>query len=334
MKNRCIPILYIFLIVPMCFSCIGPKIEIKEDTTYEQPLPETISEYLLGASDILEIFYTFETKPTTKPYRLSVGDAIRVEFIYHAEMNRDLTLQPDGKIILPLKGELDAAGLTPVELNKKITRLYSDTFQDPLVTVTLLEFNQPVVQFQEAIRSDRRGQSRLVTIRPDGFITFPVIDDIKAVGMTVPQLKQVVTRKYQEKIENVAISLMLEKANSNLAYVLGEVRRPDFYRMDTPTSVSQILSRAGIIFETAELTTILVISRSQDNRPVGRLFNFEEVLAQANIGNDFLLKQYDVVYVPKTKITKVNVFVEQYINRIVPDFFRVGIGFSYRLEDE
>jgi polysaccharide export outer membrane protein len=287
---------------------------------------------LLGPGDLLEIFYTFETKPTTEAYRLAVGDIFRVEFLYHPEMNRNISVLPDGRAILPLKGELKVDGLTPTELDAEITRLFSDTYQEPVVTVTLLEFNQPMVQFQKAIKSDRRGQGRLGKIRPDGYVGFPLIDDIKASGITVPQLLSIVTEKYREKVENVSISLMLEEANSNLVYVLGEVKRPDFYKMDSPTTVSQILSRAQIIVETAEMSSILVISRTRGNQPVGRIFNFEEVLAQANIGKDFLLKQYDVVYVPKTKIERVGVFVEQYVNRLVPRFFRFGVG--YNINDE
>lgn len=314
-------------------ACVGVEVEIKADTTHEEPVPDMITEYLLGPGDVIEIFYTFMTRPTTKPYRLSVGDSIRLEFQYHAELNRDLTLQPDGKIMLPLKGELIAAGLTPMELDREITKLFSDTFQKPVITVTLLTFNQPVTQFQEAIRSDRRGQGRLLKIRPDGYITFPVIGDVMAAARTLPQLVEIATRKYQEKVENLSISLMLQEANSNLVYVLGEVRKPDFYKMESPTTVSQILSRAGILFETAELTTILVISRTKENKPWGRIFNLEEVLAQANIGNDFLLKQYDVVYVPKTKIDKAGVFVENYVNRLVPRFFRTGVSVVYDLNN-
>jgi hypothetical protein len=55
----------------------------------------------------------------------------------------------------------------------------------------------------------------------------------------------------------------------------------------------------------------------------------DEIIGQGNIGNDIFLKRFDVVYVPKNKIANANVVVDQYINRIVPNFFRLGLNFTY-----
>jgi polysaccharide export outer membrane protein len=298
------------------------------DTVYDQPIPNSTDEYLIGSGDLIEVFYTFETKATTSPYRLAVGDVIKVEFQYHPEMNRELNILPDGTVILPKVGALASAGQTPMEFKETLTQVYKGTFQDPEITVTLVQYNQPIVQFKEAIRSDRRGQSRLIRVRPDGYITCPLIDDIKAAGLTLSQLRQATTASYNEKIESINLSMILEEANSNLAYVLGEVRNPNFYKMESPTTVSQILARAGIVFETAKLSSILVISRNRESKPVGRIVNLEDVLGQANIGNDVLLKQYDIVFVPKTTIARANIFVEQYINQLVPRLFR-GVGYNF-----
>ena len=334
MKSIVPTVMRLFMLACTFTACVGPNVQIMEDKIYDQPLPVPTSEYLLGPGDLLEIFYTFEVTPSEKPYLLQVGDKIRLEFSYHNELNRDLIVLPDGKIVLPFEGEVAAAGLTPVELNSKITQLFSKRFRDPVVTVTLTQYNQTRIQFQEALRSEGRGQSRSVRIMPDGYVVFPLIDSVKAVGKKVPQLRDIVAQKYSEKLENIDLSLMLSEANSNLVYVLGEVERPDYFKMEAPTTVSQILARSKIRLETAALSTILVISRTEDNRPVGRLFNLNEVLSNGNIRYDFLLKQYDVVYVPKNKITQLGVFVDQYINDLVPSFFRVNLGYGYDLNSD
>jgi polysaccharide export outer membrane protein len=70
-------------------------------------------------------------------YRIDVGDELSVEFFYQPDMSRKLIVRTDGRITLPAVGELAAAGQTPEELSRDITRSYSSLFKDPLVTVTV-----------------------------------------------------------------------------------------------------------------------------------------------------------------------------------------------------
>lgn len=334
-KNRfSIQILILILAASGFMACATPDVKIQQDQVYEQgsaslPVPE----YLLGPGDQIEVFFSFATQPTEELYRLAVGDILRVEFNYHKELNRELTVQPDGGLVLPFEGQINVAGLSTTELSVKITHMFSKRFKDPVVTVTLIQFNQARVEFQAAIRSDGRGQSRVVRIRPDGIANFPLIEDIEAAGKTVFQVREAVRQQYNEKLDNIEVSLILAQANSNLVYVLGEVNTPNYFRMDTPTTVSQILARAGVKMASAELSSILVISRNSENNPIGRIFNLEEVLSYGNIGNDFLLRQYDIVYVPQNKITQAGAFVDQYLNSLVPQFFRTTLGFSYDLKE-
>jgi len=311
-------------------SCAGPHITIDKDTVYESHVPEFPDEYYLGPGDVIEIIYHVIPTPTGKEYVLSVGDVIRVEFFYHPNISREVSILPDGKICLPLKGEIAAAGLTPLGLTKKLTEIYSDNFKDPSITVTLVEYDQPINQLRLSIANRDRGQSKLSIISPDGYITLPLLPQpIKASGLTLTQLKEDVSNAYNKILNNLSLSLILEKASSNLVYVLGEVRKPDYYQMDTPTTLTQVLSRAGGLLDTAKTSTILVLSRDKQKRPVGRLVDLDKIIGEGNIGNDQLLRQYDVVYVPKSTIANVDLFIDQYVNRIIPNFFRTSLVFGY-----
>ena len=125
------------------------------------------------------------------------------------------------------------------------------------------------------------------------------------------------------------MSLILETSKSNLVYVMGEVNKPDYFQMDTPTTLTQILARAGGLKDTAATSTILLLSRNMQRQPVGRLIDLDKILGEANIGNDPLLRQYDVVYVPRSQIANADLFVDQYINKIIPNFFRTSLVFGY-----
>ncbi|SDT86223.1 polysaccharide biosynthesis/export family protein [Desulfobacula phenolica] len=307
------------LIIIFCTSCTGKsEIGISKETIYDRPMPKVEHEYLLGPGDVLEIVYHYTPRPDTKAYVLSVADVLKVEFAYHPDMNRELVVRPDGNITMPKIGAVYALGLTPLQLQKKIKNIYGKDFIDPIVTVTMIQYNRTIDRLKKAITTSSRGQSKLSAIRPDGYLSFPIISDVMAGGKTLPEVKEILTKQYQAQIDNLTITLILKVMKANLVYIMGEVSRPDSYLVDGSITVTQLIARAGGTKDTAEKSTILVISRDKKRRPWGRLVNLEKVLYNADLSQDLVLNQYDIVYVPKSAIARRNLFVDQYINKMIP----------------
>ena len=305
------------LMVVVCASC-GKEVGITEDIVYDRPMPKIEHEYELGPGDVLEIVYHYTPKPDTNEYYLSVADVLKVEFAYHPDMMRQLTIRPDGNITMPKKGAVFALGLTPLQLEDKITELYSNEFIEPIVTVTMIEYNRTIDRLKRAITTSSRGQSKLSAIRPDGYLSFPVINDVLAGGKTLPELKRILTKQYQAQVDNLTITLILKVMKANLVYIMGEVEKPNKYLIDGTTSIAQLISRSGGFKDTAERSTILVISRDKQRRPWGRLVDMKKVLYDGDMSQDIILNQYDVVHVPKSTIARANLFVKQYINDMIP----------------
>lgn len=309
-----------FAIGIVCSACAGPpEIAITEDTLYAQAMPQVEYEYELGPGDVIEIIYHYTPKPDTDQYYLSVGDELKVEFAYHPDFDRKLTIAPDGNITMPRKGAIHVLGLTPSQLQEKLTTLYSDQFKDPIITITMIQYNRAIDHLKKAITTAPRGQSKLTAVRPDGYISFPMIEDIMAKGKTLPELRKDASVEYTKLIDNLTVSCILKVMKANLVYVMGEVAKPDYYLMDGPHTVTQILARAGNVLNTGEKSSILVISRDKNRRPYARLVDLKSIFATGNISQDLILNQYDVVYVPKSKIARRNLFVQQYINGLIPN---------------
>jgi polysaccharide export outer membrane protein len=76
-----------------------------------------------------------------KPFVLGCGEAITVTVWRHEEASADAVIAPDGKISLPLIGEVTAAGLTVDELKDELNKRYRDFINEPHVTVTIKEIN-------------------------------------------------------------------------------------------------------------------------------------------------------------------------------------------------
>jgi protein involved in polysaccharide export with SLBB domain len=75
-------------------------------------------------------------------YILQPGDSIDVTFYYHPDNNQaNLLVRPDGKVYLPLIGEVQAAGLTAPQVAEAITKRSSANLRDPKVAVNVRTLN-------------------------------------------------------------------------------------------------------------------------------------------------------------------------------------------------
>ncbi len=88
-------------------------------------------------------------------YYLQPGDQIDVKFFYDPELNETVTIRPDGKISLQLVEEIEAAGLTPAELDKIITERYGEELERPEVAVIVRTFGGQKVYVGGEVKSPR-----------------------------------------------------------------------------------------------------------------------------------------------------------------------------------
>ena len=72
-------------------------------------------------------------------YRLGPGDKLRIEVYKDPQLSQSVQVRPDGKITLPLVGDLEAASRTPIELRDTITTSLKEYITNPTVTVIVVE---------------------------------------------------------------------------------------------------------------------------------------------------------------------------------------------------
>jgi polysaccharide export outer membrane protein len=78
-------------------------------------------------------------------YRLVVGDKLRIEVYKDPQLSQSLQVRPDGKITLPLIGDVVAAGATARELTTTITERLTEWVRSPAVTVIVAETMPPMI---------------------------------------------------------------------------------------------------------------------------------------------------------------------------------------------
>jgi polysaccharide export outer membrane protein len=86
-----------------------------------------------------------EERPDPGEYRIGREDVLEVVVWHEPELTRVVPVRPDGRISLPLAGEMQAAGKTPAELQAGVAKALGPYIQDAAVAVLVREINGPRV---------------------------------------------------------------------------------------------------------------------------------------------------------------------------------------------
>jgi len=136
-----------------------------------------------------------------------------------------------------------------------------------------------------------------VTVRPDGKISLPLLNDVQAAGLTPDQLRVRLTETAAKFVEQPTITIVVRDIKSRRVFVTGNVGKPGAYALSAPTTVLQLLAISGGLLEYAKSKDIRIM-RTQDGKTVSYKFNYKEVLQGKNLQQNILLKPNDTVIVP------------------------------------
>lgn len=288
--------------------------------------------YRIGPGDVVELIYHIRYDVIEENYFLEMQDKINIQFPFHPQFSTTALVRPDGRITMPLLGDVYAESMTTAELADKLNRKYSRYVSNPSITVSLQEFNIKIVELKRAITNASRGQSKITPVNSDGRISFPIIGTMQAEGLTVPELEKMVNEKYQNVVKNLHTTVILEEINHATFYILGEVESPGSYQMLTRYNLVEALAEAGGISSTANVEEIIIFRNYGLERPIAMRVDLAAMFKQNQIQN-FTLRPADIIYVPRTKISDFNEMVEQVFTKgiygVVP--FSAHIGATYGL---
>ena len=212
-----------------------------------------VSEYRLRVGDELDLVYRLTREERPEPYRINVGDEIRVESMADPTLDRELIVQPDGMITLRLLGQVKANGLTVAQLGSHVEEAYKKYYKTPSITVTPVKVDTKLEDLRAAV--DRRmglgGQSQIAKITPEGSISLPGIGWVYVQGLTLAELQVELDQRYADLIPGMEVMPVIVSWAPRYAYVLGEVGNPGKFELTGPTTILQAVAMAGAVGTTA-----------------------------------------------------------------------------------
>jgi len=139
--------------------------------------------------------------------------------------------------------------------------------------------------------------NRQVMVRPDGNISFPLIGDVGAKGLTVESLRLEIEKRIKEYVPDTPVTVMLTQLASAKVFVVGKAARPGVYIMSDRMRVMQILAMAGGLTSFADSNGILIIREEEGEQSVIN-FNYDKVENGKDLSQNIVLFPGDTVIVP------------------------------------
>jgi polysaccharide biosynthesis/export protein len=144
--------------------------------------------------------------------------------------------------------------------------------------------------------------SRIVLVRPDGHISLPLLNDIKAAGLTPMQLRDILVKSLAEYMPSPEVSVIVNDIRSFKVSVIGEVIRPGRYELKSATTALDVLAAAGGFSSFANRTKIVVLRPTtttiSDNAPPMKRIPFNYNRVSAGEQDNIYLQPGDIVLVP------------------------------------
>ena len=281
--NLKILIILILTITSVNCGILRTRKEVKMDVTTfsfdKDSAPfEVFAEYHIVPGDVLDVLYQIHTWTTQSSFVLAVDHTIKVNFIHVPELNRKQKVRPDGTITLPYIGAVNVIGKKVEQLAEELKKRYKDILNIPEIEVKVPDFRSSIKELKQDLHTAPRGLSRLVYVRPDGYVTFPMVGNYQVAGKTIPEVNDDLDKLYEKILPGLHCDLFLEKHAGSLIYLVGHVAKPGGYKIDKPKTLFEAFSLAGGLLSGANRRSIFVMRRHKD-KMIAKRVDFKKLLS-------------------------------------------------------
>src|SRR5262249_48925669 len=136
-----------------------------------------------------------------------------------------------------------------------------------------------------------------ITVRPDGKVTLPLLNDLQAAGLTPEQLRDSVVTAARKYIEDPQPTVTVKEIKSRKVFITGQGEKPGPYPRNGTGTVLQLIATAGGLRDFADGKNITVMRVRQGKQSIFE-FNYQDLVKRKNLLQNIELEPGDTVVVP------------------------------------
>src|SRR5258707_8758288 len=138
--------------------------------------------------------------------------------------------------------------------------------------------------------------SKTLAVRPDGFISLPIVGEIQADGKTPSELAAEIKKKLAPYVQQPNVTVIVREVNSSRVFVTGEVARPGAFPLKGRVSLLQAIGLAGSFSQFSSTDGIPGSSPGQNGGQIP--VRYDDLIARKDTRKDLYLRAGDTVVVP------------------------------------
>jgi polysaccharide export outer membrane protein len=166
-------------------------------------------------------------------------------------------------------------------------------------------------------------------VRPDGKIAVKLVGEIMVSGMTPEQLETLLVGRTADQLRNPEVVVGITRFGEKNVFVGGEVGKPGLVPYRKGLTPLQAIIAAGGFRTSARTDSVILVRTGEGDAFVSRKLNLATMVTDG-IKEPISLAPHDILYVPRTEVSEANLWVDQYITRMIPFLGNVGAG--YRID--
>jgi polysaccharide export outer membrane protein len=237
-------------------------------------------------------------------------------------------LLPDGRATLPVVGAVRLGGMTVEQASEALTKLYSAAQGRTVTDVLVTEPGARIDDFFEILAANPQGAVREATITDDGYLRLPLIPPIPAADRLFKDVSAQIDSAYAQVLPELEVNTVFALRRSQRKMtVLGEVVRAGMFDVVQPITVLEALGLAGGFTDRAWRAQVLLLQPDYRERTLSvRVLDFRKGLHMVDPALlATTVRAQDIVYVPRSRIGDVNVFVQQFVAGMIPFNLRIDV---------
>jgi len=154
--------------------------------------------------------------------------------------------------------------------------------------------------------------NQTVTIQPDGYVSLRGVGEVLAGGLTLPELTKAIETKYIGILKEPEVSVEIKDFEKPFFLAQGEVGKPGKYDLRSDIKLSEAVAIAGGVGPNAKHSQVLLFRRTGGDSVDVKEIDLKKVLQGKDLASDVRIQAGDMVFVPKSRISK----VKEYANML------------------
>jgi len=169
--------------------------------------------------------------------------------------------------------------------------------------------------------------NQTLIVGPDGRVVMPLAQPVMAANLTVEQLEQRLSHALSSQLIDPKLELAPLSYGSQRIFVGGEVNQPGIFELPGQIGTLEAIFIAGGFTDVAKTKRVVLVRRHPNGAPMMKIINLKSLLNERAMTDMTPLQRGDVIYVPRSTIGDINIFMQQYIRDALP----INFALTYNL---